>query len=246
MRGRGRRRSSSSTARSRPGGSSRRGGYRIQGTLAHRIKVVDQAPGEWVWKRLADVAAGDLVPMQLGTLVGGPRRVPLPVLDQAYYAGDRHLVVPDVVTPTWPSWSATSWATAACTRRASGCASPTTDLDVVERLRDPGQGTVRPEPTVTPQRGLPGGHPPVGAAGAVVAGCRVRQGRCPTPTTSARAGCRRSRRRSCESNDAAVYAAFLRGLFEADGTVLDGVPSFSTASRVVRRRRPDDCCSRSG
>jgi ribonucleoside-diphosphate reductase alpha chain len=33
-----------------------------------------------------------------------------------------------------------------------------------------------------------------------------------------------------ETNDVSVYAAFLRGLFEADGTVLAGVPSVSTAS----------------
>ena len=32
-----------------------------------------------------------------------------------------------------------------------------------------------------------------------------------------------------EANDPLVYSAFLRGLFEADGTVLEGVPSFSTA-----------------
>ena len=32
-----------------------------------------------------------------------------------------------------------------------------------------------------------------------------------------------------EANDPAVYGAFLRGLFEADGTVLQGVPSMSTA-----------------
>src|SRR5439155_7517241 len=61
------------------------GGYRIQGTLAHRIKVVDPVSGEWVWRRLAEVQPGDLVPMQLGGMVGEPRRVPLPVLDQAYY-----------------------------------------------------------------------------------------------------------------------------------------------------------------
>ncbi|MDX6292097.1 MAG: ribonucleoside-diphosphate reductase alpha chain, partial [Kribbellaceae bacterium] len=30
------------------------GGYRIQGTLAHRIKVVDPETGAWVWKRMAD------------------------------------------------------------------------------------------------------------------------------------------------------------------------------------------------
>ena len=32
-----------------------------------------------------------------------------------------------------------------------------------------------------------------------------------------------------EANDPVVYGAFLRGLFEADGTVLEGVPSLSTA-----------------
>ena len=37
--------------------------------------------------------------MQMRTLVGEPRRVPLPVLDQAYYTGDRHVRVPDAVSP---------------------------------------------------------------------------------------------------------------------------------------------------
>jgi ribonucleoside-diphosphate reductase alpha chain len=35
-----------------------------------------------------------------------------------------------------------------------------------------------------------------------------------------------------ETNDSAVYAAFLRGVFEADGTVLEGVPSVSTSSEL--------------
>ena len=33
-----------------------------------------------------------------------------------------------------------------------------------------------------------------------------------------------------ETNDPAVYAAFLRGLFEADGSVGNGVPALSTSS----------------
>ena len=33
------------------------GGYQIQGTLTHRVKVVDETTGTWAWKRLADIAA---------------------------------------------------------------------------------------------------------------------------------------------------------------------------------------------
>jgi len=72
-------------------------GYKIQGTLAHRVKVVDPETRLWAWKRLADVIPGDIVPVQLGTLVGESRLVPLPVLDLAYYAGDRNLVAPEHV-----------------------------------------------------------------------------------------------------------------------------------------------------
>src|SRR5450755_2484517 len=39
------------------------GGYRIQGTLTHRVKAVEPASGAWVWKRLADIAPGDVVPL---------------------------------------------------------------------------------------------------------------------------------------------------------------------------------------
>src|SRR5450432_2767771 len=52
------------------------GGYQIQGTLTHRVKVVDELTGTWAWKRLADIAPHDVLPLQLGTLVGEPRRVP--------------------------------------------------------------------------------------------------------------------------------------------------------------------------
>src|SRR5262249_25058685 len=75
------------------------GGYQIQAPLNHRVKVMDPETGNFDWRRMADVAAGDLLPLQMGTLIGEPRRVPLPVLDQAYYTSDLYLTVPDAVTP---------------------------------------------------------------------------------------------------------------------------------------------------
>ena len=46
-------------------------GYRIQGTVTHRIKVVDAA-GRWTWRRLGDVRPDDQVPLMLGGMFGEP------------------------------------------------------------------------------------------------------------------------------------------------------------------------------
>ncbi len=51
-------------------------GFRIQGTATHRIKVVGD-DGRWEWKRMAEVGFDDLVPLQLGQLVGRSRETRL-------------------------------------------------------------------------------------------------------------------------------------------------------------------------
>ncbi|MGD9999248.1 MAG: LAGLIDADG family homing endonuclease, partial [Ilumatobacteraceae bacterium] len=69
-------------------------GYQIQGTTKHRIKVIDES-GQWVWRRFADLRAGDRVPMRLGGLVGSPNEVVLPPLaEQMAWAGEHHVSVP--------------------------------------------------------------------------------------------------------------------------------------------------------
>ena len=134
------------------------GGYKIQGTLTHRVKVVSPSTGGWEWKRLADIAPGDIVPMQMRTLVGEPRHVALPVLDQAYYTGDRHVRVPAAISSELAelvgyfmgdgSLHAKGIRLCVAVRAGSGCH---------------GSG------------GLSGADPSVGPAGALVAGLRVRQ-----------------------------------------------------------------------
>ena len=57
-------------------------------------------------------------------------------------------------------------------------------------------------------------------------------GKVPGSTTAARAGHRSFPRRSWRPTTVEVYAGLLRGLFEADGMVVDGVPSVTTASRT--------------
>ncbi len=205
------------------------GGYRIQGTLAHRIKVVDATTGAWEWKRLADVASGDVVPMQLGVLVGEPRVVPLPVLDQAYYAGDRHLRVPETVTDELAELVGYFMGDGSLHAKGIRLCVADTDLDVAERIGVLAKALFGIEPAVTPKEGyrevtlqsvrLARWWRAAGFGKTLPSADHVGKGWAPRVPSAI-----------LETNNVEVYAGFLRGLFEADGAVVSGVPSVSTAS----------------
>ncbi|MFD6098501.1 LAGLIDADG family homing endonuclease [Nocardiopsis flavescens] len=202
------------------------GGYRLQGTHAHRIKVVG-ADGAWEWKRFADISEGDLVPLQTGTLVGAPRNVALPVPDQAYHTGDRGVTVPDAVDEELAEL--VGYFTGEGSLRPEGIRLRVadTDEDVVERLAVLAKGCFGLVPGVTRRRGyrevvlssvrLARWWRAAGFAGGPPGQDHTGEGWTPRVPSAV-----------LETNDPAVYAAFLRGLFEADGTVPEGVPSLST------------------
>jgi ribonucleoside-diphosphate reductase alpha chain len=206
-----------------------KGGYRIQGTLAHRVKVVEPETGAWVWKRLADVRPDDLLPLQLNGLVGDPRRVPLPVLDQAYCAGDRGIRVPDEVDADLAELVGYFMGDGSLHAKGIRLCVADTDLDVAERFRMLSKGLFGLEPAVRQCQGyqevtlqsmrLARWWKAAGFAKELPGVDHTGKGWTPRVPASIR-----------ETNDPAVYAAFLRGVFEADGTVLDGVPSVSTSS----------------
>ena len=205
------------------------GGYVIQGTLTHRVKVVDRESGDWVWKRLADVTSADVVPVQLGTLIGEPRLVPLPVLDQAHYTDDRGVRVPDVVTAELAEIVGYFMGDGSLHSKGIRLCVADTDLDVVARLEVLSKELFGLEPAVRQETGY-----------RVVTLQSVRLARwwqaagfakqLPEPGHQGKGWSPRVPSAVLESNDPVVYSAFLRGLFEADGTVADGVPSLSTAN----------------
>ncbi|MFD0856927.1 LAGLIDADG family homing endonuclease, partial [Actinomadura adrarensis] len=205
------------------------GGYTVQGTLTHRVKVVNEQTGEWEWKRLADIESGDLLPMQMSTLVGEARAVALPVLDQAYYTGDRALQVPNEVTPELAELAGYFMGDGSLHAKGIRLCVADTDLDVVERLRVLSKELFGLEPKVSQQEGyqevtlqsvrLARWWQAAGLAKDLPGVDHAGKGWTPRVPSAI-----------LETNDAECYAAFLSGLFEADGTVLDGVPSISTAS----------------
>ena len=204
------------------------GGYRIQGTLTHRVKVVEHGSGAWVWKRLADVTPGDVVPMQMGILPGRPRRVPLPVLDQAYYAGDRALRVPDEVTADLAELVGYFMGDGSLHAKGVRLCVSDSDLDVAERLGVLSKELFGLSPVVSQQEGyrevtlqsvrLARWWQAAGFAKDLPGAAHTGKGWVPRVPSAI-----------LEANDPAVYGAFMRGLFEADGTVQEGVPSVSTA-----------------
>jgi ribonucleoside-diphosphate reductase alpha chain len=204
------------------------GGYIIQGTLAHRVKVVNQDTGAWEWKRLTDIAPGDVLPLQMRTLVGEPRRVPLPVLDQAYYAGDRHIRVPDAVTPELAELVGYFMGDGSLHAKGISLCVANTDLDVAGRLSVLAKELFGLEPAVTAQEG----YQEVSLQSVRLARWWQAAGfakALPDADHSGKGWVPRTPSAILEANDPMVYCAFLRGLFEADGAVLDGVPSLSTA-----------------
>jgi ribonucleoside-diphosphate reductase alpha chain len=206
------------------------GGYKIQGTLTHRIKVVNPQTRAWEWKRLADIAEGDLLPIQMRTLVGEPRKVPLPVLDQAYYVGDRHVHVPGIVTKDLAELVGYFMGDGSLHAKGIRLCVADTDLDVVAHLCVLAKDLFGIEPAVTQQEGyqevtlqsvrLARWWQAAGFAKTLPQGHEGHQGKGWVPRVPSAI---------LESNDPVVYGAFLRGLFEADGTVLGGVPSVTTA-----------------
>jgi ribonucleoside-diphosphate reductase alpha chain len=205
------------------------GGYQIQGTLTHRVKVMNPETGNLDWKRLADVVAGDMLPLQMGTLIGEPRRVPLPVLDEAYYTSDRDLTVPEVITPGLAEVVGYFMGDGSLHSKGIRFCVADADLDVADRLEVLSKELFG----LTPVRSAQEGYLEVTFTSVRLARWWQAAGFAkvlPDPDHSGKGWVPRVPSAILETNQSTVYSAFLRGLFEADGTVLQGVPSVSTAS----------------
>jgi len=205
-------------------------GYRLRGTVKHRVKVVD-AEGSWVWRRLGDLQSGDRVPLALDQLVGEPQLVALPGLAEGYrWAAEHDIAVPAQMTPELAELVGYFMGNGSLHARGIRLCVSADDFDVVERLEQLGKECFNLRAYVTPQRGYTevrfdsvrltdwwrasgfAKHAPFeGHAG---------EGWTPHIPDAV-----------LYTNDREIYGAFLRGLFEADGTVAVGIPTWTTASR---------------
>ncbi len=203
-------------------------GYRLQGTTTHRIRVVD-ANGDWQWRRFADVRQGDRVPMTLGGMIGEPREVPLPPLPEAYWTSDHRTFVPRAMTADLAELLGYFMGDGSLHARGLRFCVTAGDDDVVSRLADLGRRLFG----LTAAKAEKAGYTEVRLDSVRLAlwweACGFAKH---APVTQHRGKGYEPHIPDAVlySNDPAAYRAFVRGLFEADGSVNGGYASWSTVS----------------
>ena len=205
-------------------------GYRIQGTPTHRIKVVDPQTGEWMWRRFGDIESEDLVPLQMHQLVGTPNTVTLPPLGEMYWTGDFTTIVPREMTAELAELVGYFMGDGSLHAKGLRFCVATEDCEVVERLGMLGKQLFNLEAHTSEQTGytevafhsvpLTTWWEACGFAKHAPTENHVGKGYTPHIPDAV-----------LHSNDPAVYQAFIRGLFEADGYAhSDGYAMWSSAS----------------
>ncbi len=205
-------------------------GYSIQGTGKHRVKVVNAQTGVWEWKHFRDLAAGDLLPLAMNTLIGEAQTVTLPPLGQLHWNGEWNTRVPAQMTADLAELVGYFMGDGSLHAKGLRLCVAQDDTDVAERLTYLGRELFGLEAHLTQQKGyvevmlhsvsLAHWWDAAGFTKAAPNAQHRGKGYVPRVPDAV-----------LHSNDAHVYGAFLRGLFEADGTNTLGVPSVSTAHK---------------
>ncbi len=204
-------------------------GYTIQGTPTHRIKVVDPALGTMEWKRIGDVQPSDIVALSMGKLVGTPNAVKLPPLGEEYWTADYTTKVPREMSAELAELVGYFMGDGSLHAKGLRFCVSNTDRDVVDVLRRSTLELFNIPATVTQMRGYV--EVAVNSVPLTIwwEACGFTK-LSPTPNHTGKGYTPRIPDSILAANDATIYGAFLRGLFEADGTVTAGVPTWSSVS----------------
>jgi len=204
-------------------------GYTITGTPEHRVKIVDRQSGDLVWKRFAEVATGDTVALSMDGFAGSPQIVNLPPLGEEYWTADFTTTAPQNLTAELAEFA--GYFMGAGTLHAKGLRLRVADedADVRDRLIALARQLFNIEATVSQK----GAYTEIGIHSVPLAmwwqACGFAKHH-PASDSRSKSYLAHVPDAVLASNDPVIYGAFLRGLFEADGTVVNGAAHLSTAN----------------
>lgn len=206
-------------------------GRRLVGTPEHRVRVVD-GEGAWAWKRLAEVAAGDWVPVAL-SMLGDPQEVLLPLADEMLWVGNDKLgQVPATMDPQLAEFVGYFMGDGSLHSKGLTLCVTDSDRDVADHLAILGKELFGLEAKFSEQSGYVSVefHSVRLARWWVAAGLAKTH---PSPEFQGKGHYPHVPNAVLWTNDPNCYAGFLRGLLDADGTVGGTSPvALSSSNRV--------------
>jgi ribonucleoside-diphosphate reductase alpha chain len=201
-------------------------GYSIQGTGDPLVATVDRQ-GQWSEKRLGDIQIGDTLPLRKGDMQGPPRPVTLPPLGEAHWNSDHNAYVPRQVNAELAELVGYFMGDGSLHTKGIRFCVANTDPDVAHRLCHLGHSLFGIRAIKTQMKGY-----------IQVAFHSVRLAlwwdACEFTKLSPHQS-HRGKGYTCHlpgaiahTNDPQIFRGFIRGLFEADGTVVTQFVSWTT------------------
>ncbi|MBV8354009.1 MAG: intein-containing adenosylcobalamin-dependent ribonucleoside-diphosphate reductase, partial [Candidatus Eremiobacteraeota bacterium] len=207
-------------------------GYVIQGTPTHRIKVVDPVTKQLVWKRFAEVTPADVVALAMGQFVGVPRTVTLPPLGEEYWTADYTTTVPRTMNAALAEFVGYFMGDGSLHSKGLRLCVSHDDPDVASYLVEQAKMLFNLEAHIERKAGyfeVAIHSVPLTLWWEACGFTKLS----PNPEHAGKGYLPRIPDSVLATNDPAIYGAFLRGLFESDGTVTNGAPSLTTAHREL-------------
>ncbi len=205
-------------------------GYEIQGTEEHRIKVLDPDTKELIWKKLSEIQENDIIPLAMNTIFGKPQEVLLPLKPELHWNCDFELNIPKKMTETLSELIGYFMGDGSLHSKGLRFCVSNEDADVVEHLRELIRKVFNLNVKVTQRQG----YKEVAVNSVPLAiwwdACEFSKLK-PTKDHKGKGYSPYIPNAILHTNDKKIYSAFLRGLFEADGTVIKGNPTISTANK---------------
>jgi ribonucleotide reductase alpha subunit len=204
-------------------------GYVIAGTPEHRVKVVDRESGDLLWKRFAEVAAGDTVALSMGAFAGKANVVNLPPLGEEHWTADFTTKAPAALTLELAELAGYFMGAGMLHAKGLRLAVAAEDCDVRDRLIVLARELFNIEASVA----MKNGNTEINVHSVPLSiwwqACGFAKHH---PASDARGKSYAAHVPDAilASNDPAIYGAFLRGLFEADATVVNGAVHLATAN----------------
>lgn len=206
-------------------------GYSFRATPSHRIKVVNPETGSWDWVHMCDVKEGMLLPIKLGGMLGSPIQVGLSKLTDLYKTASK-IKVPEYMNAELAEFIGWFMANGSLHQRGLRLTVDFKDPDVKDLIKTAAYNLFDIQATEEDSVGCWN----INVNSVELSRWWIRCGFAKTkPEDATWSGGKGWNAHIPDAilstNDENVYAAFVRGVMELDGSVESGMPTVTNKSR---------------